>query len=219
MDDISIPPAGEILRDMFRNAVEIDIEVGYFTFAGWREIYSVIPENTPIRVIIGMLPDKDKDNNKVDFGESTSVAKVIAQKAYLNRMSPDRNRDSRMALEDIASRLCKGSMQVRGHWKIHGKMYASKKRFSKLRIVVGTGNISKMVLDPKDENYQGNIWVEVRRAKTRRAQHNRFEKDWDECQDASDQLLQLILNKLNLPSDWQPPKVSFIKKLFRKREV
>ncbi|MDD9853788.1 MAG: hypothetical protein OXU78_07545 [Deltaproteobacteria bacterium] len=192
MDDISAPPARKYLRNLFRDAAKIDIEVGYFTFEGWQEVYSVIPKNARIRMIIGMLPEESFQKSA---NVEESVVEAIAKESLLNKMDPDQKRDFKI-LRDIVNRLFEGSMQVRGHWKIHGKMYASKKRFRRPRIIVGTGNISKNALHPKKRFRQGNIWVLAVQPKLMPVLQNQFTKDWKASKDVSQQLLKRISKKL-----------------------
>lgn len=168
------------LKDLFRGASSVDIEVGYFSIAGWCCIYEAIPEKARIRIIVGMFKDKEsiKDNLYI---ESADIK----------------------ALKNLASRIHRELCEIAKAENLHYKRYISKRFSRRIQIITGSGNLSQNALSGQ----QRNDWHPVRYRQTRENIVQSFENDWKISQNISNQTKEAIMDEIRKKCEnWEPPK-------------
>ena len=201
MTEIFIPSVKKDLQELFKGAIEIDIRTGYWTVEVWDQILGEVSRGVRIRLIVGMLKKKvDGKDASVDLGNPQEVFQSLI-------ISSKFSKASEAVLVDIANRIHHKKLEIRGHSDVHGAMYMGKKRFRRHRAFAGSVNFTW-----PPQNNQGNVWFEVRRAKTNRNLAKLFENDWGCCTDVSSLILEKIKNEV---TNWKPPKLSLIKRLIQ----
>jgi HKD family nuclease len=168
------------LKDNLKTASYLDICVGYFNLSGWWLIDELIngfvnPKNNRCRLLIGMKPRKEEDNNKL-YGELIKGLSSVPK----------------MRLVRFANQLKIGEIQLKLVSDVHAKLYLIYQNRSKLPTTafLGSSNLTYSGL-----NRPGELNARFDSPEDCQELQGWFNNQWDskEAIDFSQEFAELIL--------------------------